>query len=189
MSFAASFDDALLPPDHRAALEEVCTVVVDDFLDDMGTLAADPQAWDDTYLSGYLPRRFRDDYTPVFAREFLVCTVVVGWKLAQPQWAGIACLEEALALNTLVQAAAVRLEDGGTQPDFGPFLAAALSSTAAGALFADAPGGVDESELGRRLERAGEPPDEWLTPFDGESIVHPYLASPEAFDEDDDQPK
>ncbi|HUY99486.1 MAG TPA: hypothetical protein VMU89_03995 [Thermomicrobiaceae bacterium] len=188
MTFAGSFDDLVLPPDHRAALETACTVLVDDFLDDMSTLSDNPEAWDETYMSGYLPRRSRDGYTPVFAREFLVCTVVVGWKVAQDPWPGLACLGEELALNALVEAAAIRLEDDGADPDFRTFLRRALAGAAFADLFVDAPGGVDESELGRRLQRSGLPVEGWFSPFPGldAATLHPYLVGPVDFPADDD---
>lgn len=191
MTFAGSFDDLVLPPNHRAALETSCTVLVDDFLDDMSTLRDDPRAWDDTYLSGYLPRANRDRYTPVFAREFLVCTVVVGWKLAQESWPGLVCLGEELALNALVEASAIRLEDEGVEPDFAPFIHRALAGADFADLFADAPAGVDESEIGRRLRHAGPPVDDWFTPFPSLAapVLHPYLVGPVEFVEDEtDEP-
>ncbi|HET9015888.1 MAG TPA: hypothetical protein VFN57_09840 [Thermomicrobiaceae bacterium] len=189
MTFAEPFDDTVLPPDHRAALETSCTVLVDDFLDDAGAIAAAPHAWDQTYLSSYLPRRLHEAYTPVFTREFLVTTVVVGWKLADGNWRGVACLGEMLALNALVESAAIRLESEGIEPDFAPFMRRALTGAEHAELFADAPGGVDESELGRRLEQAGLPVERWFTPFTDvpEPALHPYLIGPIEFDEVDEE--
>lgn len=178
MPFAGAFDDAALPPSHRAALEHACSVLLDEFLDDVADLAARPGSWDDTYMASYLPERYREHYTPFFAREFLCCASTVAWKLAQAEWLGAACLAEELALNALVERAGAELELAGEDADFDAFMSEAFESTAFEEML-----DVDDEDgaaAPRRPEVSGRaiPVDEWFRPFhEGDlQAIHPYVA-------------
>ena len=178
MPFAGAFDHDALPPNHRAALEHACTVLIDEFLDDIADLSTSPAGWDDTYMASYLPGQFRQQYTPLFARQFLLCTATVAWKLAQEAWLEPACLAEDLALNALIERAGAEIELAGADADFDAFMEQAFESTA----FEDLLDHDEEDEpaLRRPIEAAGSRVAEWFHPYhEGDlQAVHPYLAEP-----------
>ena len=177
MAFAGAFDDDTLPPSHRAALEHACTVLIDEFLDDVADLSAKPTTWDDTYMASYLPERHRAGYTPLFAREFLLCTATVAWKLGQDEWLGTACLAEDLALNALIERAGAEIELAGDDADYDAFMDEAFEGTEFEDLL-----DTDDADGDRAPAPAtgagALPIDQWFRPrLEGPlDAVHPYVA-------------
>ena len=180
MPFAGAFDHDALPPNHRAALEHACTVLIDEFLDDIADLSTNSAGWDDTYMASYLPGRFRQQYTPPFARQFLLCTATVAWKLGQDAWLGPACFAEDLALNALIERAGAEIELAGADADFDAFMEQAFESTAfEGLLDHDEEDGA--APPARPAAEAGAlRVDEWFRPYhEGDfQALHPYVVEP-----------
>ena len=120
----------LLPPAHQRVVIAAASFVVDEAFEDLRNLPpaalprpghppkAVPLPFDDLATSIYLPRRYARQYTEGFLRQFLVCLVVVGEKLVLPEWPGLACVAEELALRAILSAAVAILETQG--PPVGP---------------------------------------------------------------------
>ena len=158
----------MLPPDHAAALEGAIHSLIDDLCDDVATLLQEPDAIEETTLGTYLPRCYFPRYTPVFAKQFLMTTGVVAWKLAQPQWHPLACIAEELALNAIIRIAKTVLRDEGRQPNFSFFFDSAFEDLDFEMLLDPAwDGYADDTSLAI---------EEWFSPF-GEDTTYPYLVS------------
>jgi hypothetical protein len=123
------YSEVLHPP-LVSALEEAIWVSLDQALDDLVTLGrARDLAWDDLAFLSDLPRRYRDGYTPLFAKKFVTCLVVATHKMADPrvQPGILACVAEELAASMVLRKAedvlVERSELSGVPnapPDLGP---------------------------------------------------------------------
>jgi integrase len=74
---------ARLPDNHRRAMRGAAVSLVDEFIDDIESLAKG-EDFADTEMAIYLPRQHLPRYTPAFARSFLVSLITVSWKLFSP---------------------------------------------------------------------------------------------------------
>src|SRR5207248_530236 len=110
----------ILPPSHREALYAAVDVLTDEFLDDVATLQDDDD-FTNTSMVDYLPRKYLPHYTPLVARQFLVCLITVAWKLRSPGIYRLACVGEELALNALIERAEGLLDMDGQKADFDGF--------------------------------------------------------------------
>ncbi|UVS77402.1 hypothetical protein [Actinokineospora sp. UTMC 2448] len=152
-------------------------------------LFADVQELDDAEASAsevealsvlnQLPQRYADHYGPLFAKQFLVVSAILGHRLAQPTWTPPLCTAEALALHVLKSEAGVQLHLANLLDEL-PMkeILAAFDRHA----FAD----MDHERLYELPSEAGEDDidllgtpgldfDEWFLPR-GHGVLHPYLA-------------
>ncbi|SDD71384.1 hypothetical protein [Actinokineospora iranica] len=127
-----------------------------------------------------LPQRYAEHYGALFAKQFLVVTAILGYRLSQPEWTPPLCTAEALALHVLKTEASVQLDLAGLLDEL-PLkeIFAAFDER----VFADLDherlydlegeeGGEDEIDL---LGTPGLDFDEWFLPR-GADVLHPYLA-------------
>ncbi|UJW30845.1 hypothetical protein L3Q67_37495 [Saccharothrix sp. AJ9571] len=68
---------------------------------------------DTLWVLDQLPERFADQYTALFAKQFLVSTSILGYRLCQPGWTAPQSTAEALGLHLIKSAAAVQLDLSG----------------------------------------------------------------------------
>jgi hypothetical protein len=161
-----AFGEEVLPPDHASALHSAIRDVIDEFCEDVATLLSAPADIEGTSMIQYLPRCYQGRYTPQFAKQFLMATATVAWKLAQPQWRPLSCIAEELALNAIVRKAAVLLRDQGTKADFALFEDSAFEDLDFDVMFDPAWDGYAE-ETSLAFEH-------WFSPFRDDEQVHPY---------------
>jgi hypothetical protein len=148
MAMGASFDEEILPPEHRRALADACDRLIDLWLDELGAIAHGEWPVADSAVAEALPRRYRLGYTPRFAQRFFVCLATVAWKLAQPGRVPLACVAEELAAWALIAEAESVLEEAGEAADFGPFVDALYEDTDFLILFDPKLDGLEVSEVG-----------------------------------------
>jgi len=161
-----AFGDEMLPPDHASALRAAVHELIDEFCEDIAALLEAPEKVEETSMSQYLPRCYRGRYSPLFAKQFLMATATVAWKLAQPQWHPLACIAEELALNAVVRKAEALLEAQGRKPDFILFEDSALEDLDIEVMFDPAWDGYEE-ETSLAFEY-------WFSPFRADEPAHPY---------------
>jgi hypothetical protein len=163
-----------LPPSHRDALLDAIDMLVDESCEDIAALL-DGEAFAQVVMADYLPPRYLHRYTPVFAKQFLTCVIVVGWKLRAPSYTPLACVAEELALAAIIQRAKALLESEGESPDFGEFEDSVFDDTDFEQLWDPKLDGLSDSELGRDLGMASLDFKDWFKPFRPENPVHPYV--------------
>jgi hypothetical protein len=166
--FGQAFGDELLAPDHAAALKAAIHELIDEFCEDVAALLEAPERIEETSMS-HLPSCYRGRYSPQFAKQFLMATATVAWKLAQPQWHLLACIAEELALNAMVRKAEALLEDQGKKPDVVLFEDSALEDLDFDVMFDPAwDGYAEETSLAFEY---------WFSPFRDDEPSHPYSPS------------
>lgn len=180
----ASLDDAeILPTSHRDALINAVDILVDQFLEDVNSLSevipgVPPPDIKDTSISAFLPERYVHRYDGMFAKKFLICLIVVSWKLRSNDAHTLACTAEELALYALLREARGLLEDSGTEVDFGAFEDLAFEDMDFELLFDPAWDGIEDygNELtGGQARLVNLRFDDWFRPFREEVPVHPYV--------------
>ncbi|OLR89424.1 hypothetical protein [Actinokineospora bangkokensis] len=130
-----------------------------------------------------LPARYADHYGPLFAKQFLVTTAILGYRLSQPGWTGPLCTAEALALHLLKNQALLQLEIAGLLDELpvkqvmAAFDEHVLGGLEHERLYDDidgggAGGGEDDIDL---LGTPGLDFDEWFLPRNAGDVLHPYL--------------
>ena len=164
-----AFGDEVLPPDHAAALHEAVHELIDELCEDVAALLEAPERIDEASMSRYLPRCYRGRYGPLFAKQLLMATAAVAWKLAQPQWHPLASIAEELALNAVIRKAEAFLEDQGNKADFVLFQDSALEDLDFEVMFDPAWDGYAE-ETSFAFEY-------WFSPFRDDEPTHPYSPS------------
>jgi hypothetical protein len=162
----------------RQALRTAATMVADELFEDVRDLASSARTLEDSNAWFYLPAKYRPRYTPLFVQQFLVCVVVVGWKLFDEQQEHrLDCLAEELALKAILTCAqaVVEIEDG--EPvDFGYVEDLAYEDVDFEALFDPSQDGVEDTHVGRDvLGMTHLNFSEWFLPFSRGYRVHPYV--------------
>src|SRR5215212_1235091 len=114
---AAAYAEDELPSDHQEALLDAIDELTDEFFDDIAELLGEG-SFAETTMGSFLPPRYLPRYTPVFAKQFLVCLLTVAWKLRAPGVYTLACTAEAIALDALIQTAESVMEAVGRRYDF-----------------------------------------------------------------------
>ena len=192
---------SVLPPDHRQALYDAVTILIDEFCEDIAALLSSPEpirrrrrwpGWRrgvaphrprrsggrvrfrDLSMATYLPPQYVPRYTPVFAKQFLACLMTVAWKLRSPEYHVLACVGEELALAAIVRMAESLLELQGVEADFGVFEDIAFEDMDYQFLFEAQHDGIDESSLGRLFGMASLRFPDWMKAFWPENPTHPY---------------
>ncbi|WP_026421397.1 hypothetical protein [Actinokineospora inagensis] len=133
---------------------------------------------EDLSVLNQLPLRYADHYGALFAKQFLVVTAILGYRLAQPGWTPPLCTAEALALHVLKAEAGVQLDLAGLLDElpvkeiFAAFDEHVFADLDHERLF-DQESGEDEIDL---LGTPGLDIDEWFLPR-GTDVLHPYLAA------------
>ncbi len=146
-------------------------------LDDAEGSASDVEALS---VLNQLPLRYADHYGALFAKQFLVITSILGYRLSQPGWTPPLCTAEALALHVLKAEAAVQLDLAGLLDElpvkeiFAAFDEHVFADRDHERLYdlGTEEGGEDEIDL---LGTPGLDFDEWFLPR-GAEVLHPYLA-------------
>ncbi|CAN5697774.1 hypothetical protein BH18ACT6_BH18ACT6_25200 [soil metagenome] len=165
--------EGLLSAEQDKALRTATTILLDRFFADVGHLEAGGE-FDDTAMAGYLPPIFLPKYTSVFAKQFLICVAMVGWKLAQPEPSRLGCVGEELALRGLIEEAEAILEVGGHDTDLGGFHELAFDDTDFLMLFEPAFDGIEDSDIGTEMGVGHLAFEDWFKPF-YQGVAHPYL--------------
>jgi hypothetical protein len=171
-------DPEILPENHRRALLTAMDVLTDFFFGDIESLAsAIPDRFENTYMAGFLPDRYVHRYTPLFARQFLMCMATVAWKLRSPGEHLLACVAEELALHALIEEAKRLLDEDGVPADFESFEDVAFEDLDFEMLFDPQWDGIEDygNEQAPEMRFANLRFDEWFLPFRPDNPVHPYV--------------
>lgn len=180
----------VLAPDHMRALEDAITWSVDHALGDLAAIEQADSAdeaidWSDlAFLSG-LPARYRHVYTPLFAKQFVVCLVVATHKMADPERIGegmLSCVAEEFAAHLVIEEAkgllaADRQERGLDDEgiDFGGAYELMFEDTDFEWLYDPEMDGVErDPTLVSELGVAHLDFEKWFTPF-SKRQVHSYV--------------
>jgi hypothetical protein len=169
----AAYSEDELPSDHQEALLDAIDELTDEFFDDVAELL-DEGDFAETTMGSFLPPRYLPRYTPVFAKQFLVCLLTVAWKIRAPGAYGLACTAEALALDALIQTAESAMEAAGQRYDFDAFRDVAYEDEDYRLLFDPARDGIETTAAGRNLALANLEFSDWFRPFREKEPVHPY---------------
>ena len=141
-----------------------------------GTAADDDALW----VIDELPERYADRYTALFAKQFLVTTAILGYRLCQPEWQPPLCTAEALALH-LVKSKAETLIDLADLDNDVPLddIFAAFDEHAFDNLDHELLYDTDADE-----DAPGLAFDEWFQPrAHVTTAIHPYLVDDELIDQ------
>ncbi|RZQ63768.1 hypothetical protein [Amycolatopsis suaedae] len=131
---------------------------------------------DTLWVLDELPERFADEYTALFAKQFLVSAVIVGHRLCRPGWDGPHSTAEALVVHLLRTAAETQLELAGLADEL-PL--EDIFTAFDEAVFAD----FDHLLLYEAEQDGVKGLDfaDWFRPKpELTGSLHPYLADPEA---------
>lgn len=119
---------------------------------------------EETWMSEYLPSRYRAHYDETFGRQFLTCLLSVSGGL----WSGgsfrPACVGEQLAFHALLDFAQATIEDRGQEADFGTLWDLAYDDLGVNTLFTVS--GVVDPRLEFRR---------WFEPFTTGDLIHPSI--------------
>ena len=166
---------ATLTPVMWEALHGAGDVLIDSYCDDLAHLSTGG-AFDATFMSSDLPRRYLARYDYLFAKRFFTCLVTVVWKLGAPEQYDLACVAEEMALHALIEQATMDLERRGVEADFGDFCDDAFQDLDFLWLFDPKYDGIEDSPEGAFLGVGNLHFDEWFTPFLNVLYVHPYAS-------------
>lgn len=173
----------VLPPNHRAAIEEACVVIVDMMLDDLNMLDSPDASIPSSYIAGFLPPKYMHRYTPVLLRRFFICVVTVAWKLAQPEPIPLSRVAEELAAYAIIQEAESVLEMKGEKADFGAFEDVLFEDMDFEFLFDPAYDGIEDPAFAPEFGIANLALDDWFKQFGARPssypAVHPYAEDDE----------
>ena len=168
-----------LPADHWKALAVGVDLATDELF---WTYAAARDAqfdFDDTPAGDMLPAAFSHHYNVGFLRRFLICLIVVGWKLRQDRIYLLACVAEELALSAIVSRAVGWLYDhDGTVANFGHFEDSAFEDKDFRYLFDPSKDGFTETDWADHFGMVNLRFSDWFKPFGddkGEGEIHPYV--------------
>ena len=175
-----AWDPSLLDeaaPELREAVVKAIDFLTDRFLDDAASLEHAGFAFGDTEMAAYLPRKYRTRYErDGFARKFLVCLVVVGWKLRAPGWEPVAGVAEELALRAILLAAEeIYADDHGVEGDFGDLWDAGFQDNDYEFLFDPENDGIEDTEYAQRSGLTDIRFSAWFDGFNNTPPVHPYV--------------
>ena len=147
----------ILPFTHRRALKTACDILLDEFMEEYSEIAGGDLPFFESSLGSYLPEKHRLRYTPLFAKRFLTCFLVVAWKLAQryPLEPLLACTAEELALRALIAQAEGVLELEEVDYYFGPFKDVAFEDLDHELLYAPELDGVETGESATPMPQEG----------------------------------
>jgi DNA-binding CsgD family transcriptional regulator len=165
-------------PELRESVVKAIDILTDRFLDDVASLERGAGFdFDGTEMAAYLPRKYRTRYDRGgFARKFLVCLVVVGWKLRAPGWEPVACVAEELALRAILLAAEdIHADDHGVEGDFGDLWDAGFQDNDYELLFDPESDGVEDTEYAQRTGLTDIRFSAWFDGFNNTPPVHPYV--------------
>jgi hypothetical protein len=174
---AAAYAD-VLPDSHRDALRDAAITYLDECFSAIAE--GEPgQSYADTPIGNYLPSRYEQYYDGRFARDWATSVAVVGWKLAQPGDATLACVAEELALFALIRQAQVLLELRESDSDedaWGDFRDRIFEDEDFLFLFNPEFDGIEATEWARQHAVVGLKFSEWFQPFDPTShgAPHPF---------------
>ena len=170
-----------LPDDHWEALAAGVDITTDELFDayavaDDASRRGAPFDFDDTAARDMLPAAFSHHYDVGFLRRFLICLIVVGWKLRQDRIYMLACVAEELALWAIIRRAGGWLDQHDTTADFSTLREFAFEDEDFLYLFDRSMDGFAESEEADRFGVANLRFSDWFTPFgDAQGGVHPYV--------------
>ena len=121
-------------------------------------------AVEDTWLSEYLPKRYRAYYDEEFGRRFLTCLLSVSARLWNDDVHAPTCIAEQLAFRALLDFAQATLEERGIDPGFGPAWEQAFDDLDVKTLF------EEKHAVEPRLEF-----NKWFHPLDEAAQIHPSI--------------
>ena len=112
-----------------------------------------------------LPSQYADEYTVLFARRLTVTAVTLTARLTQPHFTGPHCVAEDILLRVLLTQAEVAADLYDLLTDEVTTAFETLTDT------------LDEDPTHDPLDHAPPGVENWFTPFDAESPVHPYATN------------
>lgn len=112
-----------------------------------------------------LPQQYADEYTVLFARRLTVTAVTLTARLTQPRFTGPHCVAEELLLRVLLTQAEVTADLYDLLTD---------EVTTAFETFTET---LEEDPAHDPLDDAPPGVENWFTPYDAESPVHPYATN------------
>ncbi|MBK1784870.1 hypothetical protein [Prauserella cavernicola] len=156
------------------ALAHGLEMVIDELFGDIQLLEDEDTTADEVdvlWVLDELPQQYADRYTALFAKQFLVATVILGHRLTQPEWTAPASMAEALALHIAKSRAELELD-----------LAEAMAEDRVAeilALFDDK--AFEDGEHEALYDGANPDVDvlDWFRPYThltDAQVLHPYLA-------------
>jgi hypothetical protein len=175
--YAAAYAD-VLSESHRETLRRAAITYLDECFSAIAE--GEPgQSYADTPIGSYLPARYEHYYDGRFARAWATCVAVVGWKLAQPRDAVLACVAEELAVFALIRQAQVLLDLREVENDeqaWSDFRDLVFEDEDFLVLFNPELDGIEETEWARQHAVVGLKFREWFRPFDSAShgTPHPF---------------
>lgn len=179
-AIGADFSDELTRL-QREALATAGIILVDEWYHAIGEMLVGRATPMDTALADALPPSYRLRLTPVLAKQFHICLIVVLDKLTQPSWPRLACLAEELALRALIDRAEAHLEEMGAPEedrDFRVFADHAFDDSDHLHLYNPRWDGVDDSAIGHLLGIGSLALKDCFTVYaeGAYGAVHPYCA-------------
>lgn len=162
---------------YRDALLRAIDLCIDEAFTDVATLLQDGK-WDDLlFLSEALPDRpvYVERYTPLLAKEFLICVIAVAGKLTSRVEIQLASVAEEMALYALIEHASG--PSGEEEFDFDDFIDEVFEDTDFLYLFDSERNGIQVTPAQKTLGTANLDFENWFRPFRADVRVHPYAAA------------
>ena len=157
--------EADLDLDHREALELAISMMIDewsfDIADALKKLPGEELElnfmWED------LPEGFLATATPIELKRFLVCLIVVSYKLAQPEETRLSCTAEELCFHAVLARASTYLGEQGKTANYNALCDWLLEDVDAQALMG--PDSALADLLTSHFGGANLDPSQWFLPF------------------------
>jgi hypothetical protein len=151
-----------LPLNHEEALLAAFDVLGDAFADELEDMS-DAEYVKESFMSTFLPPKFRRRYTKNFGRKFLTCLRAVGWKFRAPGVYRLGSVGEEMAMFAAIRFAEGQLMDEGVkEPDFNLFRGAVFEDNDYEDLFRPELDGIEDDQ---RMGYANLRFSEWFEPF------------------------
>jgi hypothetical protein len=172
MAVGNAFDR--LDPAYQDALFRSIDLCIDHAFADVAALLHDG-TWDDLlFLNDALPDRpmYVQRYTPLLAKEFLVCLITVAGKLTSGADIRLASVAEEMALHALIENASG--PSGQEEFDFDDFIDDVFEDTDFLFLFDEKLNGIQHVPAQQSLGTTNLDFENWFRPFRDAVPVHPY---------------
>lgn len=171
---------------HREALRVSIALCIDQAFGDIASLLERDARWDELlFLPSALPNRpfYVERYSPLFAKQFLVCLITVAAKLTSGRPFTLASVAEEMALYAIIE----NTEVDEVEYDFDDFIDEVFEDTDFLFMFEEDTNGIQHTPIQKALGSANLDFEHWFRPFRDEDAVHPYVA-PDVPQQEEDAP-
>ncbi|MCL6613814.1 MAG: hypothetical protein K6U03_04215 [Firmicutes bacterium] len=156
-----------IKPCYKKLLDSACDILIDTFHEDLDILM-DGKDWDETWMSQFLPKKFRIQYDLCFAKRFLDTLLVVIWKLNDDDCWTLNSVAEEMAMAAIIKQAESLAEQKDIGFDSNYLYDGLFEDVDFELLFEPEMDGIEDDKVINRIMRyANLCFEDWFKPFRG----------------------